>query len=188
MDVAIVIIESLNGKHLETYASDYFRSCYGLGNENSGIIFLITMTERQWTVRTFGDAAEAVSDYDIDDIMDAVLEDLSAGYYYDAFCSFLSGVENGYDAHRGSWFPKLLTALLIGAAIAGIALFFMRRNMNTARAQHGARSYMEESSYDLYRCQDFYLYSRTSRVRKQQNSNSGSHGGGGSRGGRSGRF
>lgn len=188
MDVAIVVIETLNGKHLETYASDYFRGAYGLGSKNSGIIFLVTMAEQEWTVRTFGNAADAVSDYDIDEIMDSILDDLSSGNYHEAFSGFLDGVENEYKAYANRGFFRLLIALLIGAAIAGIALYFMRRNMNTARAQHGARSYMTDSSYNLYQCQDVYLYSRTSRVRKQQSSHTGSHGGGGSRGGRSGKF
>lgn len=188
MDVAIVIVEALNGKHVETYATEYFRGAYGLGSKDSGIIFLVTMAEREWTVRTFGDAADAVSDYDIDDIMNSILDDLSSGNYYEAFSGFLDGVESEYKAYANRGFSRLLIALLIGVAIAGIALYFMRRNMNTARAQHDARSYMTDSSYSLYQCQDFYLYSRTSRVRKQQSNHSGSHGGRGSRGGRSGRF
>lgn len=187
MDVAIVIIESLHGRHLETYAADYYRSLYGLGDDDSGIIFLVTMAEREWTVRTFGAAADAVSDSDIDDIMNEILDDLSDGNYYRAFSGFLDGVESEYKAYSNRGFSRFLIALVIGAAVAGIALLIMRKNMNTARAQHGARSYMVNGSYNLYQCQDFYLYSRTTRTRKQQNSHSGS-GGGGSRGGRSGKF
>jgi len=81
----------------------------------------------------------------------------------------------------GDYVMRVLVALLIGAAAGGIALLIMRGQMNTARAQSGAKDYMIPGSYQLYRHQDLFLYSRTSRMRKPD-SNSG---GGGSRGGSS---
>ena len=76
---------------------------------------------------------------------------------------------------------RLLVALLIGAAVGGIVLLIMRGQMNTIRTQSGAKTYMTPGSYNLYRQQDLFLSSRTSRIRKpDQNSSGGSRGGGSS--------
>lgn len=193
LDIAIVTVDSLDGKSVRRYADDFYYDHFlGVGTDDSGILFLIAMDSREWSVTTYGDTADVVTNVDIDDIMDILLDDLSDGDYYDTFDGFLDEIEDEYRAYKTAketaWLKRLLIALIIGAVIAGIALFIMRRKMNTARAQHGAGSYMKDGSYDLYRCRDIYLYSRTSRIRKAENNSSGGHRGGGSRGGRSGRF
>ena len=234
MDVLILTVESLNGMHVMDFADQYYDSHgYGTGTEQSGIVFLLSISEREWAVRTIGEAKYAVSDYEIDDIIDTVWNDLRSGNYYETFDVFLSCVEDEYYAYRndsyihntpgapdydpypgvitpdypgqssssgaGRVLSRLAVALLIGAVVAAIALFVMRSQMNTARAQSGARSYMTGGTYDLYRHQDIFLYSRTSRIKKQDPNTSGGGGGrsggggmhhssGGSRGGRSGKF
>ncbi len=80
----------------------------------------------------------------------------------------------------GAILERLVIALLLGAAAGGVSLWFLRGQMKTARPQSGAKSYMVGGSYNLYRCQDFFLYSRTTRIAKPEpSSNHSSHGGGG---------
>ena len=78
----------------------------------------------------------------------------------------------------GDYLRIVIVSLLIGSAVGGIAILIMRGQMNTARAQTGASSYLTEGSFRLNRHLDLYLYSRVNRVRRQQNS--GSRGGGSS--------
>ncbi len=150
------------------------------------------LDERQWAVSTCGEAIQAVSDSDLDKIMQHVTPHLSDGEYDQAFHLFAGLVEEEYSKGKNSGengFLRFIIALAIGAAISGIALFIMRRSMNTARSQSGAASYMVNNSFELYRCQDFYLYSRTSKVRKAENTSSTHRSSSGrSHGGRSGRF
>lgn len=220
MDVVILTVDSINGMQIFDYADDYYDSNgYGIGSSQSGIVFILSMSEREWAIRTIGEAKKAVTDYEIDDITDLIWNDLSSGNYYETFDVFLSCVEVEYDDYQNSnhvndnpeydFTPdddisipdneshspglqsvlnRLAIALLIGAVVALIALLIMRSQMNTARRQSGAGSYMVSGSYDLFRCQDFFLYSRTSRTRKAESSSSSGSRSGGSRGGRSGRF
>ena len=210
MDAVIVTVDSLDGKSAESYADDYFDfGGYGIGSDASGILLLVSMNEREWAVSTCGNAIAAVTGSEIDDILDDILDDLSDGDYYRAFNGFLSRVEKQYEGgisgtgvDIGDILMNLLVALGIGAAVAAVVLVILLGKMNTARPQSGAKSYMNSGSYDLYRSQDIYLYSNTSKVRKSDN-NSGGHGGGTRRsssggthrsssgrshGGRSGRF
>lgn len=201
MDAVIVTVDSLDGSTAKSYADDYFDyNGYGLGSDASGILLLISMGEREWAVSTCGNAIAAVTNSEIDDILDDILPDLSDGAYYNAFKGFLSHVEKQYRAGIGSTVVDLSTilinqliALALGAVVAAVVLLLMRRKMNTARPQSGARSYMNSGSYDLYLRQDIYLYSNTSKVRKSESSGSSSGGShrsssGRSHGGRSGRF
>lgn len=215
MDVVILTVDSLGGKTSEAYADDYFDyNGYGIGDDFSGILLLVSMEQRDWSISTCGEAIYAVTDYGIESLAEVFLPYLSNGRYYDAFRIYLQELETYFKAYRsgdpidgyigsydgpGTYQPgtqdeivyyeepfgfsdvmvRLLVALVIGAVIAGIVLLVMRGRMNTAKQQSGAKNYMVSGSYNLYRCQDFYLYSRTSRTRKQENNSSGGHGGGG---------
>lgn len=198
MDIVILTVDSLGHKTATDYADDYYDyHGYGIGTSHSGLLFLIAMEEREWAVSTCGDAIHTVTDREIDRIIPDIAGQLSDGEYFEAFDSFLDRIETQYKAgidsdvtDPGNILHQFVIALVIGAAIAGIVLLVMRSNMNTAKAQSGAGSYLTEGSYDLYRCQDIYLYSRTTKVRKAENNSSGSHrsSSGRSHGGRSGRF
>lgn len=187
-DICILTVHSIGSKSSQQYADDYFDAYnLGYGDDRSGILLLISMEDRDWAVTTNGQASRIISYSDIGNIMDASLPNLSGGNYYEAFSTYLSEVEQELQLGvTGLSTPaKLLIALGSGLLIAGIVLLILRSKMKTAKAQHGAHSYINDSSYDLFRCHDIYLYSHTTKVRKQQNTGSS---GGGSRGGRSGKF
>lgn len=197
MDVVIVTVHSLNGKSATAFADDYYDTTgYGIDGKHSGLLFLVAIDEREWAVSTCGNAIRAVTDQEIDSIFISISGNLSASNYYDAFDVFLDRIEAEYKAYTeentldsGDIFVRFVIALVIGAIIAGITLLIMRSCMNTAKQQSGAASYMVSSSYDLYRCQDIFLYSKTSKTPKAQN-NSSTHrsSSGRSHGGSSGRF
>lgn len=47
-DVIIVTVDSLNGKTVEEYADDYYDdNGYGYGENDSGILFLVAMDDRE---------------------------------------------------------------------------------------------------------------------------------------------
>jgi len=187
LDVAIVTVNSLGGKSSQAYADDFYdNNGYGIGSRYSGVLLLVSMTEREVAISTCGDAIDAITDREIDRLLDTVAPYLSDGEYFDGFCAYLDELESCMEGNSGGFgIGNILLSLLIGAAVGGIVIWVMRSKMNTAKPQSGAQNYMVSGSYDLYRCQDFYLYSRTSRVRKSQDSSSThrsssgrSHGGG----------
>lgn len=200
LDAAIVIVDSLGGKTAQAYADDYYDyNGFGVGNDDSGVLLLIAIKEREWYVSTHADGITAVTYDELGDLEEDMLDYLSDGNYYDAFTVYLDFLEVEFDFYRTfecgftleGFFIHLLIALVIGAAIAGIALLIMRSKMNTAKQQSGASSYMVNSSYDLYRCQDIFLYSKTTKSPKAQSSSGNSthrSSSGRTHGGRGGRF
>ncbi len=196
IDVVILTVDSLGYKGPQAYADDYFdENGYGIGADYSGVLLLLSMEERDWAISTCGKGISALTDYGIDAAISRIAPYLSKDQFYSAFRTYLRVLEDDFEAYergepvdvpqRGSSDEigvstilfRLVLALVIGAAAAGITLAVMRSKMNTAKPQKNAAGYMVGGSYDLYRCQDLFLYSRTSRVRRSEDSGGG-HGGG----------
>lgn len=186
--VRILTVASLNGISAQRYADAFYDNNLLTQNNGNGILLLVALTDREWAVTTNGDTVSVITNTDIDSIMENVQPELSMGNYYEAFDQFLTGVEKEYRAKDMEPWIRVFVSLLIGAVAGGIILLVMQSGMKTAKRQHGAGSYMVESSYDLFQCRDIFLYSRTTKIRKPENNSSGGRSGGGSRGGRSGHF
>ena len=197
MDVAIVTVPSINGAYIESYADDYYDNHgYGFGDDYSGVLLLIVMDTREWAISTCGETIAALPDWAIDELFYAMSDDLSDGYYYLAFSAYLEELEQLFRDYldeqtvdAGDYLRIALIALVVGAAVGGIAILVMRGQMNTARAQSGATSYLAAGSFRLTNRFDIYLYSNTSRTRKAQSTSSTHRSSGGrSHGGGHGRF
>ncbi len=72
------------------------------------------------------------------------------------------------------WYIKKIgIGFLVGLVVALIVLLILRSQMNTAKPQRGAASYMLSDSYRVEVQRDIFLYSQISKVRKSENSSSG---------------
>ncbi len=88
-DVVILTEETINGAEPMDYADDYFDyEGYGMGEDNSGILFLIMMSERKWWISTHGEAIYDFTDAGQEYMAEQFQSDLSDGYYYDSFTTF----------------------------------------------------------------------------------------------------
>lgn len=101
IDVVILTVNSLAGKSSQNYADDYYdNNGYGIGADDSGVLFLIAMDSRDWYISTCGDGIYALTDYGIQELFSDISWDLSNGYYYDAFDGFLDGLVPYFEALR----------------------------------------------------------------------------------------
>lgn len=72
------------------------------------------------------------------------------------------------------WYIKRIgIAFAIGLVVALIVLLILRSQMNTAKPQRGAASYLLPGSYRVELQRDIFLYSQVRKVRKTENSSSG---------------
>lgn len=197
MDVVILTLDSLHGSRPQDYADSYYDSN---GYGDNGILFLLSMEERDWYISTCGEAIYALTDYGIQQLGEEAVWYLSDGAYYLAFEAFLKGLPayleayasgypiDGQADYSGSYYhgdqdeivyyeeeftPSIFLSLLIGAVVALIVVVVMRLSMNTKRPQHSAAVYLKDNSYHLTGHQDMFLYSNVSKVRKQQNTSGG---------------
>lgn len=187
---------------LSDYAYNvYQNSDYG----NNGVIFVVSMSQREWWILSFGEGHDIISDeYGKEWLEYKVLDELSDDEFYEAFDKYVSSVydfvkearENkpysttnpnlDLEAYGAKVKDKLLVIIIIIAAVLGITAFVLLRMMKTVKPKPNATDYLKQGSFKLRLSQDIFQYSHTTRTRKSSGGSGG--GGGGSRGGRGGRF
>lgn len=190
MDVVLLTTPSLEGKDPQAYADDYYDAQgYGVGSRNSGVLFLISMEDRDWAISTTGDAISIISGPQIDFLIDRCASALGEDDFYTAFLQYLSALDDLLTQYENSpsdfqehfedaplgYGPAVLISVIVGLIAATVTVLVMRGNMKTAKAKQDATDYM--SGYTLYNQRDLFLYSHTNRVRISDDNNH-SHGGG----------
>lgn len=206
LDIVIVTTNGTGNKNVQEYADDFYDSHgYGYGPENSGILLLVDMENREWYMSTCGEAIYIFTDYGLSLLGDEILPWLSSGDYSEAFYNwldqlpdFVEAYENHvpidgyvqpdeydspygdeiiyYDDHVGIRVSPFPIALVIGLVAALITILVMRSRMNTARMQSSAGDYLKDGSFRLRQYSDMFLYSRVTRVPKPKNNTSGGGG------------
>ena len=97
---------------------------------------------------------------------------------YDGPGSYIPGTKDNivhYEpTHDLDWYArKIGISFAIGLVVALIVLLILLGQMNTARAQHGAGTYLLQNTYRVGVQRDIFLYSQLNKVRKSENSSSG---------------
>ena len=212
-EVAVVTVNSLEGKTAEAYADDYYDyNGYGYGENDDGLLLLVSMGEREWAVTTYGYChTVAFTDAGLDYISSEFRRKLSSGEYAKAFdcfadlCDdFLTQVATGepYDVDnmpKGKVSPFwLYTDLVVAFFISFGIVKGKSRNLKSVKKQESAKAYERRGSLSLRRSTDSFVNRIVTQktIRNEKNSSSGSSGGssshisssGRSHGGTSGKF
>lgn len=191
-DIVVVTVDSLGGASPVEYADDFYDSHgYGFGDDKDGILFLISMEERDWYVSTTGFGITAVTDAGLEYMSDNFLDDLSDGEYAAAFTAFaglcddfITQARSGepYDAGH---LPKppfrfvinFFITFGIGFLIALIAVSTMKGRLKAVRCQSAADCYVKSGSLQITRSNDLFLYRHIDRRERPKDNVSSSIGG-----------
>ena len=175
-EVGIVTVNSLEGKTAEAYADDYYDyNGYGYGENDDGLLLLISMGEREW----------AISTYQCDDF----LRQAATGEPYD--------VDNM--PSKGKVHPFWLVTDLVVAFLISFGLVKSKsKNLKSVKKQESAEAYERKGSMSLRRSTDSFVNRIVTQrtIRNEKDSSSSSSGGssshtsssGRSHGGASGKF
>lgn len=102
-DVVILTVDSLGGKSATAYADDYFDyNGYGYGADRSGILFLLSMEERDWWMSTRGSAIQAFTDDGIQYLFSKCKSNISNGSYAAGFRNYLNTADTMLSAYNGT--------------------------------------------------------------------------------------
>ena len=187
-DVVVVTEETLDGAVPQDYADDFFDyNDYGMGDDNSGILLLLTMSERKWKMSTHGDAIRIFTDAGQEYMSDKFVSSLTDGDYYEGFTEFADlceefiiqaqngepyDVENMPDDSISAGFLFLMS-LAVGFVLALIVSVVMRCQMKTVHMKPDAADYMKAGSLHINRSRDMFLYNHVTRTAKPKNEDSG---------------
>ena len=199
-DVVAVITESLEGKTSTEYADDFFDyNGYGYGKERGGVLFLISLEDRDWAVSTHGFGYDALTGDALDLMVDGFYPYLEGDDYAGAIASYAGSCDSLLSAARKGETYKasfdvlfaLGVSLAVGFLIALIVVSVMKGKLKTVRFQAAATEYVRPGSMNVTLNRDIFLYRIVTR-REKENKSSGSGGhyssSGSFHGGRSGKF
>ena len=189
----VIVLEDTYQPSPRYYAESYYDNG---GYSDDGIIFYLSMYDRDWYMATSGSCMQTLSDTRLDDIFEEIRYHLSEDEFYDALSSFVF-LCDGYladgpafsDTFLGGYILRLLVVLPIAFAVALIIVSIEKKKMKTAVLQKNANEYIIHGSVDINESKDIFVTSTVTRV-PISNGNGGKSGGGGGRshGGRGGKF
>ena len=194
-DVVVTTTDSFNGMSAQDYADDlYDYSQYS----DDGIIFVLNMEERIWYVSTKGTAIDYFTDYGIDEIWNAMSDDILDGKYYDAFVVYANKTEqyivNGIngdiidvDNQEKHFEPyHYIVSLVTGAIVSLVTTISLKSRMKNTSHQTAARNYIVNNSFKVTGASDMLVNRRRTRTPiprddgPSRSGSSSSSGGGGS--------
>ena len=166
VDIVVVTVDSLEGESPSDYADDFYDyNDYGFGEERDGILFLLSMEERDWYISTSGYGITAVTDAGREYMSEKFLPCLSDGEYAQAFQIFAEQCDD-------------YITLAVGFVTALIATGIMRLGLHSVHSQSSADDYVKRDSLRLTKDYELFLYRNVSRrERPKENTSSGSPGG-----------
>ena len=201
--VAIVATDSLEGMDVTAYSEAVFDECgYGVGADRDGLLFLISIEERDWNIDAHAYGAAAFNNYGREKIGGLIQPLLSGGDYAGAFSSFLDYVDIFLaEAAAGEPFSSenpylnamdilaiLPVTFAVSLIIALIVALIMKWRMKTARPKPLAREYIKQGSFRLTGQNDMFLYSSVDKTLREKSSSSSSSKGSGSHSHTKGKF
>ena len=184
-DVVIFTIDEMTDRDgAYTWARDIYEECgYGYGSEKSGIMFFLSMAERDFALVAFGYGHTAFTDYGKDVMLDDhILPLLKNDRFYEGFSAYLDKAEEFLALARdGTPFDidnsseelliKLAVVIILPLLIAQIFCTRWKNQMKTAVAARAATNYIPTGGFNLTGQADMFLY-RTQESRKVERQSS----------------
>lgn len=171
--VYIVTIDSLEGMEAwELTEMIQAEHSMGYGSDQSCVILLISMEERDYNIMAHGYGNTAFTDYGKEKLADSFLDEFEDDDWYGGFVEYLDGCDEYLDAARdGKPVDKghsPILGILLGVVVPLLIAFFVCSNlksqMKTARAQRAANVYIDRQGLVLTGRNDQFLHTtRTER-------------------------
>jgi uncharacterized protein len=202
-DLVIVTEAGIGGASSKNYADDFFdRNGYGFGAKHDGCLMLHVKGDREYWFSTSGRGITILNDTAFDKLESDVVGFLKRDDFAGAYHAFISDWEKflvldakgknynffrayGLFLHIGAWILSLIIAIFV--------VYGMKTKMETIFPLTEADSFMIPGSLAFTQQNENFLYSRVTKIVREQDSSGsgsgmgsssssgGSHGGGGGR-------
>lgn len=165
----------------------YTESGYGVGDDGSGIMLLLSMSERKYALIAHGKGNQALTDYGNEQMREEFLEDFGDDEWAAGFDHYLERadryislwaegkpVDIGSDPDDHSWILCLAVAIFVGALGAFIYCCYLESEMKTAVRAKDAEGYETEDGVEISVSEDTFMRTTKSvRIIEHKSSSSG---------------
>ena len=181
IDVAVYTTQTFNGKTAMAFADDiYDYNGYGMGENDDGILLVLSVTQREYCISTFGKAINIFTNSRLNKIFDELDNYFGNGYWYkglnayaDAAVYYIENPKNKFHFVR-----NLIISIVIGTIISFAVVSSMKNKLKTVKKQHTASLYIKKDSLEIRNSKDIFLYRnivRTPRPKPSSSSGSSTH-------------
>lgn len=190
VEVAVATVNTTDGVEMNKFTDDFYDdNYYGLGEDYDGILFMVSIQDRNWHITTHGYARTVFTQDGLEYLRDKILPDLkdddfteSFNIYADTCELFLAQAETG-EPYDSSNLPKepfslvwIPISLGVGFLLALICILIMRSQLKSVRNQESAVDYVRDGSMQVTRSNDIFLYHTVTRTEKAKDNDSSSSG------------
>ena len=194
----VLLTTNAHDGDIQAYADDYFDyNGFGADYNESGILFMLSMYDREWAISTSGSAINTFTDYGQAYMVNAMMDDLSNGDYNGAFTTYVKECDKlleeaskgtPYDVYSkpirtaSDYMSFGLYSVIIGLLLGLAPILKMKSDLKTVKMKPGAGGY-QTGSPTLRVCEDRFInktLQRTPIPRDNNSSGRGSSFGGGS--------
>lgn len=160
----------------------------GCGDEKSGVLLLLSLSDRDFALIAYGYGNTAFTDYGREKLQEVFLDDFQKDDWYGGFSDYLNKCESMLaSARAGSPLDKgtnpaagpvgMVISLVLSAFLAFVVCTVLKSSMQSVHAQTEADVYLRDGSLNISRREDRFTYATTQRVKRETKSSSGSSGG-----------
>ena len=189
MDLIIITEENMADygyTDIVAFADDIYDEMeYGIGDDYSGMEFVIVMQEREWAISTCGKGIPAYTDATQDYIMSKVKPYLSSGDYYTAFSTLVDYAEQVMASYKeGTPYapPKdpynpgsgVIMFIIVGLVVSLIYTAHLKKQLKSVAFAPDANNYVDPNSLNINLSKDTFLYASVTKRAKPKSSSSGS--------------
>lgn len=186
-NVAILTVE-YHDDDIQNFSDDYFDyNGFQADYNGNGVLFVISMSDRDAAISTCGNCIQAFTDYGQDKLFDKMMDDLGDNDFYSAFLTYISVSDDYLTMYeKGSPYDvgSKTTSEIIGYVVLSffaaliVAIFpilFMKAQLGTVKMRTDASGYQTHDGLHMLIHRDTYLTSNVVKTRIQSDNNSGSH-------------
>ena len=196
-NIALLTVDDHDGD-IQAYADDYFDyNGFGTDYNDSGILFMLSMYDREWAISTSGSAINTFTDYGQAYMVNAMTDDLRSGDYNGAFTTYVKECDKlleeaskgtPYDVYSkpirtaSDYMSFGLYSVIIGLLLGLAPILKMKSDLRTVKMKPGAGGY-QAGSPTLRVCEDRFINKTLHRTPISHDNNSSGRGssfGGGS--------
>lgn len=204
LDIVVMTVGGLDGRNVQDFADLAYDKG---GYSEDGILFLISMEERDYAFSTKGYGMTAFTIAGMEYMEDQFLGNISDGDYYKGFSKYASLSEDFVEeARKGNPYdighlPKknnslmyLIASIVLGCASSLFSNSSKRAQHTSVHKQYSAANYVTENQ--ITNSRDIFLFRTMNRIRRPEKTRSGESSGSGAHvssggtmhGGKSGKF
>ena len=191
-NIVILTVDDHNGS-VQDFADDYFDyNGFQADYDGSGILFMLSMGDREWAISTSGTAIYAFTDYGQQYMTEEMLPYLSEGDYYSAFDKYIEIADRFYTLYEegtpydvdnsknpGELKVVAIASIIVGLLLGLIIVGIMAAQLKSVHMNANAAGYQSHSGIHMTVHKDNYVRTSTSKRPIPRDDGSRSSGGGG---------